>query len=113
MATYRVPDGWVAKGNATNAVATATKAAVPNAKHIVRGVTAGWVGTVTGTPLLTIKIGATAVFEWPCPQAGRNHAFFAGIPGAVNQAVSAELAAGGAGIVGYVTLDGETEAAAV
>lgn len=98
----------VVSATATNAVATATAAAAGAGLSLrTIHVVAGWSAAPTGNPLLTLNQGVTTVATIPCPTAGLN------IPipmlGHLNEDVSVSLAAGGAAIVGYVTLFYQSE----
>ena len=87
---------------AVNAVATATVAAGGSGvRHYITGVVAGYLATASGT--LTLKRGTTTISVIPVYN---QHGILLKnvIQGNDNEAVSAELAAGGAGIVGHVTL---------
>jgi hypothetical protein len=97
---------WTAQGSATAAPATATKAAVAGQHHIITGVIASY--SAATIALLTVKFGTTTVLEryihnaadLLLPDGLRNPT--------ANEAVSAELAAGAAGVVGKVALTGRT-----
>jgi hypothetical protein len=103
-------DGWTEVTAATdNALATATKAAGgAGIKHYCRGVVASFSATVSGA-LLEIKDGATVKFR---TQVYNNFAYTFPTPieGTANTAMSAELAASGAGgTTGVVNLIGFTD----
>jgi hypothetical protein len=106
------PEGWGVPASGNNALATATKAAATGRRHILTGVVAGFgTGTVVGRPLCTVKVGATTVFQGPVEVTSPLVVSLPNIPGAENEAVSAELAASGtASVLGYVTLLGRTVA---
>lgn len=97
---------WVAKDSQLNALATATKAALAGRRHIVTAIIASYSGPKTG--VVTLYHGATPVLEHyiinadvvEIPDGLRNPA--------ANQAVSAELEAGGSGVTGKVNLLGYT-----
>lgn len=101
-------DGWVEKGTATNALATATKAAAAGKTHYLTGVYAIF-GAAVGSGLLQVKDGATVIAEFfakdtvpavlPFPRPIRI---------TTGNAVSAELAAGGVSAVGKVNITGFT-----
>ena len=99
-------NSWIAKDSETNALAVATQAAHPKGRHIINYVHASYSdGTVAG--LLQVKHAASVVDEWYV-QGSAFHAIEYG-PETPNTAVSVELAAGGAGVVGKVTMYGVTE----
>lgn len=100
------PNDWVEYATANAATATAARAAPTNGtRHIINYVVASY-ETSTTSGILTIKKGTTAVLL---------HMVHGGdvlpleMMGNTNEAVSAELASGGAGIDGYVSIHGLTE----
>ena len=98
---------WTARSNAAaNAVATATKAAEARTRHVVTLIVASYSAAAIG--LLTIKKGADIIFERYVHNAAEIE-LEGGIRGDNNEDVSAELAAGGAGITGKVTIGGRSE----
>lgn len=101
------PAGWVARGGADNALATATKAAEAGRQHIVYGVTASFSAAAAGK-LLTIKDGTTIVFQAYVTNQLSVH-FPHGIAITPGAACAAELAASGTGaVLGDVDLHGIT-----
>lgn len=97
-------DGFVATANATNALATATKAAVTGKTHYITGVSASYSAAAIGT--LQIKDGSTVIWEGSIHN--QRDVKFKGLRATTGNAVSAELAAGGAGVVGRVNIMGFT-----
>jgi len=96
---------WSVVAAADNAVATAAKAASPSQRHYVLAVDAGY-STASISGILTVKRGTTVIAQKPIHGAGAFD-FPYGLPGNVNEAVSAELTASGSpGVLGYVTLHG-------
>lgn len=92
---------------ADNATATASVSAIAEQKHLVLGVEAHYGAAVSSIKTVTIKHGSTTwqTFRWDFT----NGPFFFSFPvaflGSLNEAVSAELEASGAGgTSGYVTL---------
>ncbi len=98
-------NGWVVKDSQVNALATATKAAATGQTHYITAVFAGYSGAATG--LLQIKDGATVVAEIYIVNAGVVSLPYP-IKATAGNAVSAELAAGGAAVTGKVNLAGFT-----
>lgn len=97
---------WTATGSATAAQATATKAAVAGQQHIITGVTASY--SAATIALLTVKYGTTTILERYVHNAA-DIVFDAPLRNpTANEAVSAELAAGSAGVVGQVALMGRS-----
>jgi hypothetical protein len=97
--------GWVAKDSKDNALATAAKAAVPGGSHYITGFAASYSATKTG--LLQIKDGSTVIAEHYVYDSAAVQ--FAPIKVTKGNAVSAELAASGAGgTIGKVNLTGFT-----
>jgi len=94
-------------GKQTNLLATATLAAPGEGKRMrVVKVDASYSSSST-SGLLQIKSGATVIFEKYIHGAGAHDFSDYGLPAInINEAMSAELAAGGAGIVGTVTISG-------
>ena len=94
--------------NATNLLATATLAA-PGAgnRNSVLKVDASY-GDSTVTGLLQVKSGATVIAEKAIHGAGAIDfdGDFGRVADSQNEAMTAELAAGGAGVVGYVVIQG-------
>lgn len=102
----RFTNSWAEKANNTNAVATATHSAVAGQRHYIVQVDASF-STSTVSGMLRVKSGSTVLVEKTIHGAG---AFdFADTPQDalnVNEAVSAELDAGGAGIIGHINIVG-------
>ena len=97
--------GWVEYATATDAAATATRAAQAGRQHVVKAVTASF--DQAAVALLTLRDGATVVWQgYVHNQAAVE--FPSGVAATRGNAVSAELAAGGAGVTGAVALHGET-----
>jgi len=97
--------GWAEVDSKSNAVATATKAAITNKQHIVYSVDASF--SATATILLQIKDGTTVVWEGYVYDS-REVTFPSGLAITKGAACSAVLAAGGVGITGKVTLHGRS-----
>jgi hypothetical protein len=97
---------WQARGSATNALATATRAAEPGNRHSILSVTASYSAAQIG--LLQIKVGGSVVWERYIHNAADIDLDAGAIRGSNGAAVSAELAAGAAGVTGTVTLSGVT-----
>lgn len=100
---------WTAKDSQSNALATASKAAPAAGKrHYLTGVYASYSAAATG--LLQVKDGATVILERYVKDTVPADIHFAR-PIRVTDAtaVSAELAAGGAAVVGKVAIMGFTE----
>jgi len=100
----RIQDSNTAQDSQTNALATATVALIAGRSHVFLKVEASYSASTTSA-LLQIKFGTTVKFEKYIHGAG---AIDAGVLGMINpvqgEAISAELAAGGAGVVGKVCL---------
>lgn len=98
--------GWVAKDSKDNALATATKAAVSGSSHYITNIVADFSATATKT--LQIKDGTTVIAEFSVVDSAVIN-LGAAIKITKGNAVSAELAASGAGgTVGKVNLIGFT-----
>jgi hypothetical protein len=100
---------WIAQGNATNALATATKAGIANRKHTVQGVSASYSAAQIG--LLQLKRNGVVIWQRYIHNAADIN-FDDGLRedlGNPGDPVSAELAAGAAAVVGQVELWGSTE----
>lgn len=101
---------WYAKDSQDNALATATKAAVANQKHVITHVSASF--SAAATKLLQIKHGTTVVWEGYVVNSLVVDLTSAFPAAGTNTAVSAELAASGtASVLGKVNLAGYTEQA--
>lgn len=100
------PSTWTARGSADNAVATAARPAEPGKSHQIAAVTASFSGAATA--LLTVKDGTAVVLEQYV--VNREVIPLGGAPlkATAGNAVSAELAAAGLGIIGKVALVGLT-----
>jgi hypothetical protein len=100
------PNDWCEYTTANAATATATRAAETNGgRHIVNYVVVSF-ETSTDKGLLTVKKGTTTQFVHMVHGADVVPIEMRGNP---NEAVSAELASGGAGEDGYVSIHGFTE----
>jgi len=97
--------GWAVTASDTNAITTATKAAVSGKQHIVHAVSASFASTTSGI-LLQILDGVTVVFEDYIYDSGKFE-FPRGISITKGGACSAVLAASG-GAVQKVNLHGVT-----
>jgi hypothetical protein len=98
------PDEWVATASATASTATASKSAsTAGARHCITQVMASF--SAASIALLTVKKGTDTVFTQYVHSAD---VIPLELMGDVNEAVSAELASGGGGVVGVVTLLGYT-----
>lgn len=97
--------GWIEKASDTNAVTTATKAAITNRQHIVYGVDASFASTASA--LLQILDGVSVVWEGYVYNS-REVDFPKGISITRGNAVSAVLAASG-GPIQKVNLHGSTK----
>lgn len=94
---------WTERASATNATATATRAADPNHRHIIDFIYVSF--SAAAAALLTVKKGTDIVLEHYVHNAD---VLALGLRGDVNEAVSAELAAGGAAVVGKCNIIGRT-----
>lgn len=92
---------------ASNAAATATRAAVAGKSHFVTRITAGFSGTAPGTQILCqLKDGTTVIGNYACPATGvLDIRFERPVQITAGNACSLVLAAGGSGAVGNVTLN--------
>lgn len=98
--------GWIETDSQDNAAATAAHAAATGKQHIIYGVSASF--SATATKLLQIKDGSTVVWEGYVYDK-TDLTFPQGIAATQGNAVSAVLAASGAGgTIGKVNLHGET-----
>lgn len=101
-----VKNGWTETAQATAAVATATHAAAAGRHHVLKRVEASYSASTTSGEL-TVSFGSTVVARKHIHGAGHIEFPILGYENPdANEAVSAELAAGGGGIVGDVTLHG-------
>ena len=102
----QVVNGWSEVAQQTNAVATVTRAADAAKRHVVLKVDASYSSaSVSGE--LTVLFGAAVVARKHIHGAGAIDLGTMGLRNPdLNEAVSASLAAGGAGIVGDVTMTG-------
>lgn len=103
VAPYR--SSWSVVASATAADATATKTGVPNTRHFLVTVDASYSSSAT-SGLLTVRFGTNVVAQKTVHGAGAFDFTFKGLAADVGQDISATLAAGGAGIVGHVTITG-------
>lgn len=92
---------WHESGSGTAALATATKAANANQAHKILRVHASYSAAQIGT--LTVKEGSTTVFTGAVHN---QRDVELGYQGKANAAVSAELSAGAAGVIGRVHISG-------
>jgi hypothetical protein len=102
-------NSWTEVGQSSaNAIVTVTKAAAARRRHAIMTVDASY-SSSTASGELTVSFGSTVI--------GRKHIHGGGaldfgdlgiFNPDTNEAVSAELAAGGAGIVGDLTMSGYT-----
>ena len=101
------PNTWMVVANATNDVATATKAAEAGNRHILSSVVASYDDeTVAGNLTVTVTIGGSAVALVYTLLGGQQ--LVLELRADENTAVSAALAAGGASVDGNVAIIGET-----
>lgn len=102
---------WSANANATNAIATATKAATSDGSaHVLTHVVAGFDDlTITGT--VTVKFGATTKLVAPVGGGTLNLPLGRMWAADPDTLISAEISAGGSGKKGYVSILGFTFAA--
>ena len=105
MTFYTTSDNLTAKDQKTNALATATIAAGTGQKILGTIVTYSYSAAPTGGQIV-IKDGTTAIMTVNVTGAGEKQLWLDGLESSVSATLSAELAAGGAGIVGNVTLTG-------
>lgn len=103
--------GWCVTGlSSANAAVTATKAApAASDNHLVRGVDAAFSANPAAFASIQIKDGDNNVL-WQGYVSGTQfkRTFKNGVYVPAGKAVSATLAAGGAGVIGAVNLDGVT-----
>lgn len=92
---------WIARASATAAVATASRAANANHPHHVSRVQASYSAAAIG--VLTISVGGAVVWEG---HVHNQRDVEIDYQGGVNQAVTAALSAGAAGVVGMVSMTG-------
>lgn len=98
---------WVDTDTATNATATATKAApAEGLSHFITSVSGSFDATASGITLI-LKDGSTEVARWNVYDSFAL-ALSSPIKLSPGTAANLELAAGGAGIVGAATLTGYT-----
>lgn len=102
------PEGWIETANASNATATASRAADANStsRHYVTGVSGSFSAAAAGI-LLVLKEGSTEIGRWYVHNA-LHVVFDTPVAIAPNTACSAELSAGGSGVTGAVDLTGYT-----
>lgn len=96
---------WHVTDKDTNAAVTATKAAKAGHAHVITAIFASLAATAEATLTVTLASGVTFEVE---VYDNASLYFEGGLRGGMNEAVSASLAAGGADIVGNVTLIGYT-----
>ena len=103
----RIKSSWVETDNATNDTATATKAAPSGGiAHYITSISASFDATASGVQL-TLKEGTTEVARWYVYDS-LVLSFTSPIRLSPATAANLELAAGGASIVGAVTMSGDT-----
>lgn len=102
------PEGWIVTANATNATATASRAADANttSRHYVASVSGSFSAAASGI-LMVLKQGSTEIGRWYVHNA-LHVVFESPVAIAPNTACSVELSAGGAAVVGAVDLCGYT-----
>jgi len=106
FAKARIQNGFIVKDKQTAALATATQAAQAGTRHYVLQVDASY-STSSTSGLLQLKSGAALIAEKYIHGSGAFDFASEGLDAEnVNEAVSAELASGGVGIIGTVTLMG-------
>ncbi len=98
---------WTEQDEQTNALATATKAAVANHAHRVTCILGSFDAAAVGK-LLELKIGGTSKIKLRVHNS-ISIVFTDPIEAPLNTAVTLELAAGGEGIIGDVVLIGYTK----
>lgn len=108
LAYDRVINSFLETGSATNATATATKAASDDHHHVLRTIVASFSATPAVAALCQVKYGTTVVMEVyvSAPVViylGEGH-----MNTTENQAVSAELGAGGVAVLGKINISGFT-----
>jgi co-chaperonin GroES (HSP10) len=96
---------WQQRGSAVVGLATATRPAESGNRHSIVAVSASYSAAQVG--LLQIKVGANVVWERYVHNAC-DIDLTGAIRGSNGAAVSAELAAGAAGVTGTVTISGVT-----
>ena len=102
---------WIQTDSQTNALATASRAAEADQHHVLMNCEASFSAAPAAPVLLQIKFGTTVVLERYVPTTGGASVFFGSIGvmnRTANQAVSAELGAGGVANIGKVALIGFT-----
>lgn len=100
--------GWIETGTATNATAIATRPALPTRQHAIGGISGSFSTTPAAPVLMVIKFGTTVVYSVYITGAFIKSFPFGCLDPNSNEAVSAELSTGGAGVIGYVNLHGVT-----
>jgi hypothetical protein len=102
-----MPFSWVESAQATNGLASATRAAPAGGmSHYITSVSGTFSATTT-VQLMVLKQGSTIVARWHT-RGGFELAFSSPIRIDPAVAVTLELPAGGSGVVGAVTLTGYT-----
>lgn len=103
------PAGWNEYDSATNATATATRAAAAGKNHVIYSASGSFSGSIATPVLMQIKDGSTVIWEDYIYDAKVMMPIFPrGLRITEGAACSAVLAAGGIGIVGKVNLHGAT-----
>lgn len=102
------PGGWSVTANATNATATASKAASANSTsaHYVSSISGSFSAAAAGI-LMVLKQETTEIGRWYVTNQLHIN-LSVPIKAPENTAVSVELSAGGAAVVGAVTIAGYT-----
>lgn len=97
---------WIETDNQTNALATATRAAIVDQSHFITGVSGSFSAAAAGITLI-LKEGSTEKARWHVTNQFSED-FGSPIQLDPNNAANLELAAGGATIDGSVNLKGYT-----
>ena len=108
MAQYA---GWIEYDKQTNAEAEASRSAVEGKAHVIYTITATLGTALTdASKLVALKDGTTTIWEGTVTtgQETSTFEFTKGISITPGAAVSATLEAGGSGIIGTVSIHGET-----
>lgn len=107
LPVYRTPRPLAQSNTATsaaNGAATVTYAATASLSSVISGIAFSYSGAPTGGRL-TISDGANIVFDVDITSAGAGFfPFAAPVKGSINTALTVTLAAGGAGVIGKVSV---------